>query len=121
MEENQPSEQTNQNIKELIIMLDHEDDEEHEKTTQALVEKGAPAVSLLIEALKDDEVGIRAGAALALGQIGDLRAVAPLISTLSDQFRRVKANAAKALGQIGAPAVEPLIVALACEWDHSTK
>ena len=72
---------------------------------QSLREIGAPAVKPLIEALKD--LNVRSGAAKALGEIKDVRAIDPLIAVLGDED-----NAVEALGKIGAPAVEPLIAAL---------
>jgi HEAT repeat protein len=54
-------------------------------------------------------------AAIALGEIGDARAVEPLIALLEDENSLVKMNAAVALGGIGKPAVEPLIAILTDE------
>lgn len=49
-------------------------------------------------------------AALALGEIGDPRAVNPLAEILSDDNWEVRSSAAKALGKIGDDrAVDPLI------------
>ncbi len=48
----------------------------------ALVQLGRPATELLIKALKNENVNIRRGAALALGKIGDPRAIDPLIELL---------------------------------------
>ena len=73
---------------------------------------GAPAVVLLITALKDGDFCVR-GAASALGQIGDARAVKPLIAALKCRDASTRSSAASALGQISdARAVKPLIAAL---------
>jgi len=75
----------------------------------------APDLDKIIDRLKDEAPEARRGAAEALGQLGDVRAVEPLIAILqcgdeNDDVRRV---AAEALGQIGDPrAVEPLIAVL---------
>jgi len=55
---------------------------------------------------------VRWKAAIALGEIGDSRAVEPLIALLCDEDRFVKSRAAYSLGMIGKAAVEPLIHAL---------
>lgn len=56
------------------------------------------AVDVLIDALSDVEV--RAMAALALGSIGDLRAVGPLSGLLHSEHDVVKQSAAKALADL---------------------
>jgi len=66
-----------------------------------------------IKALGDEDWRVRMEAAVALGNIGDPRAVEPLIRALGDKDWRVRMEAAVALGNIGDPrAVEPLIQAL---------
>jgi len=55
---------------------------------------------------------IRSGAAVALGETGDARAVSPLILCLSDDYEQVCIAAFKALWEIGPPAVEPLMAGL---------
>jgi len=65
----------------------------------------------IIAALKDEFD--RQGAVIALGEIGDERAVESLIATLKDEDSNVRKNAAEALGKIGDErAVEPLKQAL---------
>lgn len=99
---------------------------------------GAPALGLLKDALKDQEMLIRMGAAEALGALCDPAALGSLIQALKDPEVDVRGNAADALDQlgwqpeqdaagaiyymlrrnwascarIGAPAVEPLIESL---------
>lgn len=69
----------------------------------------------LIDGLKYGEVDVQQASAVALGELGDVRAVEPLIQVLRyPSIRRegavVQTEAAKALGKIGdARAVEPLI------------
>jgi HEAT repeat protein len=75
-----------------------------------LIELGTPAVPPLLGCLKDEDAGRRQGAAEALGELGDKRAVVPLIACLQDDSMDVKKNAAKALAQLGDKrAVAPLI------------
>jgi len=67
----------------------------------------------LILDLKYGQDAVRADAALALGNIGDLRAVGPLIAVLKDKSSRVRENAASSLGKIGdVRAVDPLLESL---------
>jgi len=80
------------------------------------VEMGESAVEPLIAALKYGG-DTRKEAAIALGKIGDKRAVEPLIVVLNDKFWDANANAAGeaawALGEIGdQSAVKPLITML---------
>lgn len=77
---------------------------------RALVEIGAPAVELLLVALRNEDMGVRHRAAYALGDIGDPRAVHPLTAALKDAYGDVRRAAATALGKIGdSRAVEPLL------------
>lgn len=58
----------------------------------------------------DDQQGVQEVAALALGEIGDSRAVKPLINALGDDNWEVRSSVAKALGKIGDDrAIQPLI------------
>ena len=54
----------------------------------------------IIAALKDDDKYGRKGAVIALGEIGDERAVESLIATLKDEDRYVPSAAAKVLNKI---------------------
>jgi len=77
------------------------------------VEIGASAVIALIPKLHDIDWNVSRETALALGQIGDSRAVMPLVIALKHNNEFVRSAAAKALGEIGnADAVTPLITAL---------
>jgi HEAT repeat protein len=73
-----------------------------------------PPVKGLIRALQYQKVWkVRMDAAIALGEIGDVRAVNPLIEVLADPDYRVRREAARGLGEIGdARAVDPLIKTL---------
>jgi HEAT repeat protein/energy-coupling factor transporter ATP-binding protein EcfA2 len=81
--------------------------------TIALQKIGVSAVEPLIAVLSHSDEYVRAQAAQALGEIGDVRAVEALIGILQDSNVAVRRDAAEALGKIGnAHAVEALIVAL---------
>jgi len=73
---------------------------------ESLGKSGTLAVEPLIAALKNKDSDVRANAAIALGEIKDVRAVQPLIATLKDPDARWKA--VQALVNIGEPAFEPL-------------
>jgi HEAT repeat protein len=80
---------------------------------EALGAVGTPAVSHLIQALRDRDRDVCVAACEALGAIGDRQAVPPLIQALGDGDRGVRAAACGALGEIGdGQAVSPLIQAL---------
>ncbi len=58
------------------------------------------AVEPPIQALKDDDNGVRRNAAEALGYMGDERAVEPLNQALKDDDNEVRKAAKKALAKI---------------------
>ena len=89
---------------------------------KALCQTSVSLVEPLILALSDVNRGWRLAAAVALGKIGDARAVKPLIKALGDEVNefhhrsKVRTSAAEALGKIGDErAVEPLIKMLSDE------
>ena len=65
----------------------------------------------LIKALKYEDSNIRMFAAIALGEIGDERAIVPLTQSLKDE-EEVQNEVLKALVKIGDPAVDTLITAV---------
>ena len=66
-------------------------------------------VNALIARLKDENAGVRRAAAHSLGQLGDLRAVAPLIAILADSDAEVRSTAVDALADLEDPrAIGPL-------------
>ena len=58
-------------------------------------------VERLIDQLRDRDKYVRGNATVALGRIGDTRAVEPLIKALEDEDSGVRWTAAVALGKIG--------------------
>jgi HEAT repeat protein len=121
-----------QDIWGLIDILNYGSDTEVQASVEALVDIGEPAVGPLIETIKDDMYGgdILIYTVVALGEIGDSRAVEPLIEVLKNEDINqneyinykdinIKENAAVALGKIGdSRAVEPLISALKDEYGN---
>lgn len=100
-------------VKELIIGLDGSF-VDISKNISALVEIEGKAVEPLIKALED--VRLRWGAIVALGDIGDARAVEHIIPLLNDLSPVNRGAAAIALGKIGdSRAVDPLIQVLTNE------
>ena len=82
----------------------------------SLIHAGEPALVPLIEALDDAKYVVRQSAAMALGDMGDRRAVEGLIARLGDESEVVRQAAAVSLGKLGAQeAVEPLIRAVGDE------
>ncbi|WP_165394723.1 HEAT repeat domain-containing protein [Methanofollis fontis] len=75
---------------------------------EALGAIGRPALPVLIELLASDDVDVRWGAAIALGDIGDREAVEALAARLEDTDRYVRTRAALALAAIGGPALPAL-------------
>jgi hypothetical protein len=63
----------------------------------------------LTDAMRSSDPEVRRSAALALGALGEWRAVDPLIQALGDPVQAVREGAANALVLVGTPAVEPLI------------
>jgi HEAT repeat protein len=98
-------------IEPLITGLKDRDKNVQWAATEALGKMGSPAVHSLIAALKDSYS--RKFAVIALGEIGDARAVEPLIAMLNDNDCDLRIKIVRALGVIGNPhAVGPLIAAL---------
>ncbi len=79
-----------------------------DRAAQLLMRMAPSSVDVLIGRLPDPAAGRRA--ALALGQIKDIRALEPLIETLDHPDPRARAASCAALGELRDPsAVEPLL------------
>lgn len=74
---------------------------------RSLVNIGTPAVEALIKALRHENFHVRCVAAIALGYIGDKRAVELLIRALGDS--EIRQEAANSLIMLGEYVVDPLI------------
>ena len=80
---------------------------------EALVAAGSVAGESLVAALGNQDPKVRKAAVMALGRIGDARAVEALIAVLEDQDGEVQWAAIESLGQLGDDrATEPLIAML---------
>jgi len=81
--------------------------------SRSLRQKYHDDVKDLIKALRHRDKDVRISAAMALGEIGDTRAVEPLIQALKDENWLVRRGVVVALGSIAdARAVDPLVQAL---------
>ena len=101
------------NITALIIALRTDDRRAHTLIVDDLVRMGPAAVDPLLAVLNDANANVRAGAARALGKIGDIRAMNSLIFRLRhDEDPEVRKSAVWALHMGAARAVTPLIEAL---------
>jgi HEAT repeat protein len=70
---------------------------------EALVRFGSPAVDQLIDQLRVDDLDAVRSAVVALGRIGDRRAVPALLDLLDDEHRELWVAAAGALSRLGDP------------------
>jgi HEAT repeat protein len=87
-------------ISKLISVLEKEDYVTRLKAVEALSQVGKGAVPILIETLEKGLWYVRECAALALGKIGDLRALEPLAHRLEDENVGVRQAAASALTKL---------------------
>jgi HEAT repeat protein len=96
----------------LVRLLGAE--EARHDVVEAIVRFGSSAVPLLIEQLRAGDLDTRRAAVVALGRIGDRRAVEPLIELLQERYRDLWVPVASALARLGdARAFEPLLALLA--------
>ena len=96
----------------MLDALKSNDRVKRDKTYDALIAVGQPAVPRLIGLLNDDDPATREYAAAILGNIGDERAVAPLMEMLKSG-KTPRYIYAWALGKLKAEAaIAPLITAL---------
>ena len=104
---------TDSNVAALIVALGTNDRRAHTLVVDDLVRIGRPAVEPLLTVLDDHNPNVRAGAARALGKIGDPHALDALVFRLRfDKDIEVRKSAVWALHIGGARAVDPLIEAL---------
>ncbi|MCJ7714956.1 MAG: HEAT repeat domain-containing protein, partial [Anaerolineales bacterium] len=100
-------------IQPLIAVLNDEDFLTKWAAEKAIKSFGALAYEPLITAFTGSDEELRSGAAGALGNLGDVRAVAPLIAALKTEGKEVRFRIIGALGRLGdRKAVEPLLEAL---------
>ncbi len=103
-------------VRPLLQSLTDQEPGVHEAVSEALGMFRADAVDPLLDALESRDAMIRKGAAEALKQIGDPRALTPLLALLRDEDARVREAAIGAIGQIADErAIAPLSAALSDE------
>lgn len=100
-------------ISDLVEVLRHSTDEKARRQSAWIIYKIAPritdpglhdlAVSALLEALKDEDEGVRRNAPWGLGIIGGSRAVPALQAAAKDRSSDVRDAATYALQRLGAP------------------
>ena len=104
-------------INPLVALLGQS--EVSQSVAEALVKLGA--IDALVSALKNEVPAVRKGAAIALGEMGDVRAVDPLIEVMqADPEYAVRTAAATALGQIKSPRAIWVLVATLKLRDETT-
>jgi len=96
-------------VRALIQILGYEVESVRKRATEALIRIGAPAVEYLIEALKVQNLTIRHQAVMALGQIGDERAI-PALRKIAriDITRILHINKEKTLRQAAREAIDKI-------------
>lgn len=99
----------------LIALMKNDDGYTRQEVLKKLaLIKDPRVIAPLINALRDEEYGIRRDAAIALGQSihRDKKSVMPLIAALRDDQPDVREYAAEALGKLNDPrAIKPLRIA----------
>jgi len=82
----------------------------HQELIEAIVRFGSPMVDRLIEQVHDSDLATRRAAVIALGHIGDVRAVPALVAVIERDDRDLLGPVAGALARLGdARAFEPLV------------
>ncbi|MCC5639413.1 HEAT repeat domain-containing protein [Nostoc sp. CHAB 5844] len=95
------------NKNEKVIVLSGNGFTEASQSIEDTQKSSEVRISLLIESLQAEDAQVRAAAALALGKIGDEKAIPFLCDLLAaDQNPEVRRNAAEALGMIGSQETE---------------
>lgn len=96
----------------LLRALSDEDPKVRDAARESLVQLGVKALPSLLKGLKGTHWFMRREASLALGAIGDPRAIEPLMERLGDSDREVQAAAIKALEGFKDKALESLLLGL---------
>jgi HEAT repeat protein len=95
------------NLQRLLLKLD--EPWNHSMAISGIVNYGADAVEGLVRLLDSEDPDARYGAALALGNIRDQRAIPSLIKSLNDKHPTVRFFAMDALGKLKATEAAPAI------------
>ena len=97
-------------VNSLASTLDDKDENVRCEAANALSKIGKPALETLVTALKSSDWW---HPALALGKIGDARAILPLVRAF--EYEPIREAAVTAVAAFGAAAIAPLIAALSCD------
>jgi hypothetical protein len=84
--------------------------DENKKSEETTVKESKTRLSLYLELLKSPSARVRERAAVALGELGDRRAVPALIETLKDEDAVVREHAASALSDLGDRRAVPALI-----------
>lgn len=104
---------TSTNLEILLDQLASNDGMIRQRARKSIVAVGRPAVSSLVQKLQNSKMDqVRWEAAKALGEIRDIRSIAPLVRALEDSNHDVSWLAAEALKRFGKTAWRPLLRAL---------
>lgn len=108
---------------ELVQMLRDPQPEVARSAAKALGSLGDESLDMLVKALGDARLEVRAGALLGLGMLkGNPEKTVPLlVEALGDRQPALVAAAEEGLGSAGAPAVEPLVALFAKKNDELLK
>jgi hypothetical protein len=106
------TENTDLNIKRLIMTLSCDNGSIRKESRQSLVTIGSAAVPSLVEALKQKDDQMRREAVKALREIEDSRVAPALIETLEDEKFDIRWLAAEGLIESGMKGLKPLLQAL---------
>jgi HEAT repeat protein len=90
------------------------------QSTEALKRIGAPAIPHIIKAMKDRSWKTGWGA-IALGKIGDRRAIEPLIRALKDENREIRLRAPNVLQNFQDTRAIPPLIRLLEDEDHQVQ
>jgi HEAT repeat protein len=105
-------------LEQLAARLRRGDVNERGLALGELVERGAAATPVLLDALADPDATVRALAAEGLGMTGDASSADRLVAALDDDDEQVRSKAAAALASLDDPrAVEALINTLDDNYD----
>lgn len=106
------AQQPQQSANSYIEQLKTTNEQQRSQTIESLVNLGKSAVPALINALQNQDPGVRNGAAIALGKIGKdaNEAVPALKKALDDKDFQVRSSAMQALGVIDRQAVVPFLI-----------
>ncbi|AFY71432.1 PBS lyase HEAT domain protein repeat-containing protein [Thalassoporum mexicanum PCC 7367] len=105
----------------LVKLLRHPSDQVQASAARALSRGNLPAVSPLVDALKNGNDLVKMHAAHSLGKINSPLAVPALIKALDNQVKAIRLESAWALGQIRSPLAANALAARLTDTDISVQ